>query len=60
MTPTNTSKNENELRVWRNLHPDHLEIKDIKPKFSVGDKVGKKRKRLSRKDIPLDGRKRFL
>ena len=33
------NKKENELRVWRNLYPDHLEIKDLKPKFSVGDKV---------------------
>ena len=39
MTPTNASKKENELRVWRNLYHDHLEIKDIKPEFSVGDKV---------------------
>ena len=39
MTPTKASKKENEPRVWRNLYPDHLEIKDIKPKFSVGDKV---------------------
>ena len=39
MTLTKASKKENELRVWRNLYPDHLEIKDIKPKFSVGDKV---------------------
>ena len=39
ITPTNVSKKENELRVWKNLYPDHLEIKDIKPKFSVGDKV---------------------
>ena len=39
MTPTNASKKENELRVWRNLYPDHLEIDDIKPEFSVGDKV---------------------
>ena len=39
MTPVKASKKENELRVWRNLYPDHLEIKDIKPKFSVGDKV---------------------
>ena len=38
-TPTNASKKENKLRVWRNLYPDHLEIKDIKPKFSVWDKV---------------------
>ena len=39
MTPTNASKKKDELRVWRNLYPNHLEIKDIKPKFSVGDKV---------------------
>ena len=30
MTPTNTIKKENELRVWRNLYPEHLEIHDIK------------------------------
>ena len=39
MTPVIASKQENELTVWRNLYPDHLEIKKIKPKFSVGDKV---------------------
>ena len=39
MTPTNASKKENKLRVWRNLYPDHLEIKDVKPKFSVGDRI---------------------
>ena len=39
MTPTNASKKENELWVWRNLYADHLKIKDIKPEFSVGDKV---------------------
>ena len=39
MTPTKACKKENELRVWRNLYPNHLDIKDIKPKFSVGDKV---------------------
>ena len=39
MTPVEASKKKNELRVWRNLYPDHLEIRDIKPKFSVGDKV---------------------
>ena len=39
MTPMNTSKKENELRVWRKLYPNHLEIYYIKPKFSVGDKV---------------------
>ena len=39
MTPVKASKKENELTVWRNLYPDHLEICDIKPKFSIGDKV---------------------
>ena len=28
-----------ELKVWRNLYPEHLEIHNINPKFSVGDKV---------------------
>ena len=31
MTPVNASKKENELRVWRNLYPEHLEIYDINP-----------------------------
>ena len=39
MTPVKASKKENELRVWRNFYPKHLEIRDIKPKFSIGDKV---------------------
>ena len=39
MTPVKASKKENELRVWRNLYPEHLEIHDIKHKFFVGDKV---------------------
>ena len=39
MTPVKESKKENELRVWRNLYPKHLEIRNIKPKFSIGDKV---------------------
>ena len=39
MTPTKASKKENELTVWRNLYPEHLEIQDINPKFSVGDRV---------------------
>ena len=62
MTPTNASKKENELTVWRNLYPKHLEIRDINPKFSVGDRVriSKKKKKLLRKDILLDGLKRFL
>ena len=39
MTPVKASKKENELTVWRNLYPEHLEIHDINPKFSVGDRV---------------------
>ena len=39
MTLVKASKKENELTVWRNLYPKHLEIRDINPKFSVGDKV---------------------
>ena len=39
MTPVQESKKENELKVWRNLYPEHLEIQDINPKFSVEDKV---------------------
>ena len=39
MRPVKASKKENELTVWRNLYPEHLQIHDIKPKFSVGDKV---------------------
>ena len=39
MTPVQASKKENELTVWRNLYPEHLELHEINPKFSVGDKV---------------------
>ena len=39
MRPTNRSKKENKLRVWRNLYPDHLEINNMKPEFPVRDKV---------------------
>ena len=60
MTPVKASKKENELEVWRNLYPEHLEVYDIKPKFSVGDKVRiSKKKRLLKKDILQDGLKRF-
>ena len=62
MMPVRASKKENELTVWRNLYPEHLQIRDINPKFSVEERVrvSEKKKRLSRKDIPLDGRKKFL
>ena len=39
MTPVEASKKKNELTVWRNLYPEHLEIRNIKPNFSIGDKV---------------------
>ena len=39
MTPIKASNKENELTVWRNLYRDRLKIRDINPKFSVGDKV---------------------
>ena len=39
MTPVKANKKENELTVWRNLYPEHLEINYINPKFSVGDQV---------------------
>ena len=39
MTQVKASKKENELTVWKNLYPEHLEIHDINPKFSVGDQV---------------------
>ena len=45
MTPVKASKKENEFRVWRNLYPEHLEIHDVKPQFSVGDKVKKSKKK---------------
>ena len=39
MTPVEASKKKNELTVWRNLYPNRLNIIDINPKFSIGDKV---------------------
>ena len=52
MTPVEASKKENELTVWRNLYPEHLEIYDINPKFSVGDKVRiSKKKKTFEKDV---------
>ena len=39
ITPVEASKKKNELTVWRNLYPEHLEIRDVKPNFSIGDKV---------------------
>ena len=37
ITLVDVSKKENILRVWTKIYPDHLEINDIKPEFSVGD-----------------------
>ena len=39
MTPVEASKKKNEFEVWRNLYPNHLDIININPKFSIGDKV---------------------
>ena len=39
LTPTEASKEENELTVWRNLYPDRYKINNLTPKFSVGDEV---------------------
>ena len=39
MTPVEASEKKNEITVWINLYPNRLNIIDINPKFSVGDKV---------------------
>ena len=39
MTPVEASEKKNEFTVWKNLYPNRLDILDINPKFSVGDKV---------------------
>ena len=44
LTPTDASKEENELKVWRNLYPDRYKASRLNPKFSIGDRV-----RISRK-----------
>ena len=51
MTPVEEGKKKNELTVWRNLYPEHLEIRDIKPIFSIGDKVriSKKKKTFQKR-----------
>jgi len=38
MTPVETSKKENEVRVYRNLYPD-LTRRPMRAKFKVGDKI---------------------
>ena len=39
LTPTDASKEENELTVWRNLYPDRYKTSRLNPKFSVNDRV---------------------
>ena len=39
MTPVEASEKKNELTVWKTLYPNRLDILDVNPKFSVGDKV---------------------
>ena len=45
LTPTEASKKENELKVWRNLYPDRYKTSRLNPKFSVGDEVRVSRKK---------------
>ena len=39
MTPVEASKKTNEIQVWRNMYPEHVEIKTYQARLSVGDKV---------------------
>ena len=39
MTPVEASKKKNEIQVWRNMYPEHVEIKTHHARLSVGDKV---------------------
>ena len=39
LTPVEASKEENQLKVWRNLYPDRYKTSRLNPKFSVGDEV---------------------
>ena len=39
ITPAEASEKKNEFKVWKTLYPNCLDILDINPKFSVGDKV---------------------
>ena len=39
LTPVEASKEENKLKVWRNLYPDRYKTSRLNPKFSVGDRV---------------------
>ena len=38
MTPKETSRKENEYKVWRNLYPE-FDGKTLTPKFSIDDHV---------------------
>ena len=60
MTSKESSRKENENKVWKNLYPE-LDGKTLTPKCSIGDhvRITKKRKHLI-KDTLKDGRTRFL
>ena len=61
MALVEASKKKNELMVWRTLYPDHLEICDTKPEFSVGDKVRiSKKKKTFEKGYTTRWTRRFL
>ena len=59
MTPNEASREENENKVWINLHPE-LGGMTLTPTFSIGDnvRITKKKKHLI-KDTLKDERKRF-
>ena len=44
ITPNEASCKENENKVWRNLYPE-FGGKTLTPKFSIGDNVGKAKKK---------------
>ena len=49
LTPVEASKEENELKVWRNLYPNRYKTSRLNPKFSVGDEVRITKKRIYHK-----------
>ena len=54
MTPSQASQKKNETQVWINLYPEHDEAIDIKPKFTIGDRVriNKKKKTFEKGYTP--------
>ena len=60
MSPKEASRNENEIKVWRNLYPE-FGVKTLAPTFSIGDNVRITKKKMCLIRNTLNGgRKRFL